>query len=64
MCLLGSELNCIFHWNAHLLIMDKSLLRSLWDSSLSNTLEKIGVSSANNLQIDLRPFGHLSLSLM
>ena len=44
--------------------MDKSLLRSLWDSSLSNTLEKIGVSSANNLQIDLRPFGHLSLSLM
>ena len=33
---MGSGLNCIFHWNAYSLAMDGSLLRSLWNLSLSN----------------------------
>ena len=39
-CLFGSGLNYIFHWNAHSLIIDKSLLMIFWDEFLSKTLEK------------------------
>ena len=47
--------NCIFHWNAHSRIMDKSLLK-LFETYFCQTC-KIDVSSANIPQIEIRPFG-------
>ena len=47
--------NCIFHWNAHSRIMDKSLLK-LFETYFCETF-KIDVSSANIPQIEIRPFG-------
>ena len=34
-CLLGSGLNCIFHWKAHLLFFSKSKFNSFTDVSIS-----------------------------
>ena len=51
-CLLGSGLNNIFHWKAHLLTLFKSLLSCVSEKVASLTIEKSDVSSANILHID------------
>ena len=56
-CLLGSVLNYIFHWKAHLLIFSKPVFISFADISVSWTFAKREVSSANILHIDVFPSG-------
>ena len=56
-CLLGSGLNNIFHWKAHLLILFKSLLNSVSEKFRLYLLKKSDVSSANILHIDSIPLG-------
>ena len=51
-CLLGSGLNNIFLWKAHLLILFKSLLSCISEKVSSLTFDKSDVSSANILHID------------
>ena len=56
-CLLRSGLKLIFHWKSQLLINVKSLLISLAEVLMSWTTKNKEVSSANNLNSFLRPFG-------
>ena len=56
-CLLRSGLKLIFHWKSQLLINVKSLLISLAEVLMSWTTKNKEVSSANNLNSLLRPFG-------
>ena len=53
-CLDGSGLKLIFHWKTHSLISFKSLLRLSVVVSDFLTVEKRGVSSANNLWLHCR----------
>ena len=54
-CFLGSGLNCTFHWKAQLLIFSKSEFNFFADISISWTFEKIELSSARILHIDVTP---------
>ena len=48
-CLLGSGLKLIFHWNAQLLILLKSLIKWAAEVLISRTSEKREASSAKGL---------------
>ena len=50
--LLGSGLNCIFHWNAHLLIFCKPEFNFFIDVPISRIFKKREVSLANLLHVN------------
>ena len=50
-CLLGSGLKLIFHWNAQLLIILKSLFKWLEEALTFYTMKKRDVSSAKSLPV-------------
>ena len=51
------------HSPLYLLIINRSLFKSLSDELLSNTLEKIEVSSTKILQKEIIPFGNLFMEI-
>ena len=53
-CLVGSGLKFIFHWNAEVLILVKPLFDSLADLLIFSTTEYSDVSSANSFSWDAR----------
>mgnify|MGYP001797980565 CR=1 FL=1 len=55
--LVASGLNNIFHWIAQFLIFNRSCSSSLAVSVGVLTVEKIAVSSANNLTLQCSPSG-------
>ena len=54
MCLTGSGLKFIFHWNAQVLILAKSLFNSLADLLIFSTSENSDASSSNNFASDVK----------
>ena len=56
-CLVGSELNLIFHWKPQLFIFIKSLFKSFTVEFVLWTTENREVSSANNLGFEVKPSG-------
>ena len=57
MCLTGSGLKFIFHWNVQVLILAKSLLNSLADLLIFSTSENSDVLSTNNFALDVKLSG-------
>ena len=56
-CFFGSGLNYILHWYARFLVISKSEFRVFWEFLVSMIFEKIQVSSATILHIDIIPSG-------
>ena len=56
-CLLGSGLNCIFHWYAQWLTFSESQLSSFADLFISCTFQKREVSSTKILHNEVIPSG-------